>query len=155
MHRLIGLIVPLFLISIVSAEGQDNMINKVKLQCNITFSNYDNIEYTAKTVEVALNNYKHKSGGMIMVTQTKDYEFWVMTHGIQKINKRAFINTFQVAIKKKGNNLFMHALSDITHSPENPPKQARISLVDYDSNSSLEKGELCFECMSIKSAEGN
>ncbi len=150
MHRLIGLIIPFFLVSTAHADDQRNLIEELKLQCNIIYNNYDNIEHTAKTVEVTLNNYKHKSGGMIRIIQTKDYEFWVMTHGIQKIHDRTFINTFQVAIKTKGNNLFMHALSDITHSPENPPKQARISLVNYYPNSSLEKGELLFECRSIQ-----
>ncbi|MCP4117880.1 MAG: hypothetical protein GY737_21260 [Desulfobacteraceae bacterium] len=111
---------------------------------------FDGIDHAVKSVEVILKELKHKPGGMILVSQTEDYEFWVMTHGVQTINGRVFINNFQVAIKDKASKLFMHALSDTTHTSERPPKHARISLVDYYPDSSLEKGELLFECRHIE-----
>lgn len=134
----------------VYAEDQGEPQVSLKLLCNIAFSNFDNIEYSAKTKEITLTNMKHKPGGMQLVTQTSGYEFWAMIHGVQTMNDQCFINNFQVAIKHKTSQLFMHALSDTSHTPGNIPKHARVSLVDYHTNSSLEKGELLFECRHIE-----
>lgn len=131
------------------AEEKSKTIIPLKLQCNISFMDFDGIGHAAKSVEIILTALKHKPGGMILVSQTDNYEFWVMTHGVQTINGQVFINNFQVAIKDKVSKLFMHALSDTSHTPGSPPKHARISLVDYYPDSSLEKGELLFECSHI------
>lgn len=152
MFRINYLIVFFLIITSFSlhAKDQDNTGISLKLLCNIAFSNFDNIEHTVKTEEVMLTAEKYQRGGMQLVTQTSSYEFWVMTHGIQTINKRQFINNFQVAIKHKASQLFMHALSDTSHTPGMPPKHARVSLVDYRPDTNLEKGELVLECRHIK-----
>ena len=121
---------------------------EIKLQCDILFKNYNAIDHASTSKPITLNAIKHKEGGSQLVAQTDDYEFWVMIHGIQRINKVDFINSFQVAIKQKSSGLFMHALSDMNSSSKGKPKLARISLVDYHPNSFLEKGELLFECRS-------
>jgi hypothetical protein len=118
----------------------------ITLQCDINFTNFNYIEHETISKTVTLSNYKHKYGGTALVSQTDDYEFWVMIYSVQTLNERKFVNNFQVAIKNKRNNYFAHALSDTTHSPEDVPKRARISLMDYRSNSFVENGELFFEC---------
>jgi len=128
-----------------------NLELNLTLQCNIAFTNYNNVEHATITKTTKLTNYKHKEGGAVLVSQTDDYEFWAMVHGVQEINNKKFINNFQVAIKNKHNNVFMHALSDTTHTAERAPKQARLSLVDYHPDSFLEKGELFFECLNQES----
>lgn len=98
------------------------------------------------TEELVLTNFKHKPGGIRLVTQTGEYEFWVMTHNIQTINNKRFVSNFQVAIKHNSSRLFIHALSDTTHTAGSSPKHARISIVEYQPDSFIEKGELLFEC---------
>jgi hypothetical protein len=73
-----------------------------------------------------------------------------MAHSVQTMQDQSFINNFQVAIKDKESGLFMHALSDTSHSLIHPPHAARISLVDYHTETGLEKGELLFECLHQK-----
>jgi len=124
-------------------EGRGISLN---LLCNITFSDFDGIEHLAKTEEIRLSEIKHKPGGSALVAETDHYEFWVMVHGMQTIDKQDFVNNFQVAIKHKVSLLFMHALSDTSHSADKSPRHARISLVEYYPDSTLEKGELMFEC---------
>ena len=132
------------------AEDKGKTIIPLKLQCNISFMDFDGIDHAVKTVEVILKDLKHRPGGMIRVSQTEKYEFWVMTHGVQTINGLRFIYNFQVAIKDKASKLFMHALSDTSHTPDSPPKHARISLVEYYPDSFLEKGELLFDCRHLE-----
>ena len=134
--------------SYAEEKGKSNI--SLRLQCNISFRNFDGIALAAKTVEIELTELKHNPGGMIQVSHTDDYEFWVMTHTVQTINGQRFINNFQVAIKDKASKLFMHALSDSSYTPEKSPKHARISLVDYYPDSFLEKGELFFDCRHIE-----
>jgi hypothetical protein len=116
------------------------------LQCTVAFSSFDQIDDQSKSGEITLTDMKHRPGGMIRFTQTKAYEFWVMTHSVQSMSERSFINNFQVAIKDKESGLFMHALSDTSRSINHPPNAARISLVNYHAETGLEKGELFFEC---------
>lgn len=118
----------------------------LNLQCTVAFSNFDQIEERSKSGEITLTDLKHKPGGMVRFTQTKAYEFWVMTHSVQSVNNESFINNFQVAIRHKESGLFMHALSDTTNRVDQPPHAARISLVNYHAETALEKGELFFEC---------
>lgn len=152
MFRINNLIVFFLIISSFSlyAKDQVNTNISLKLLCNVAFSNFDNIDHSVKTEEVMLTAIKHQRGGMLLVTQTRNYEFWVMTHGIQTINNKRFINNFQVAIKHKASQLFMHALSDTSHTPGMLPKHARVSLVNYHHDSNLENGELLFECRRIE-----
>ena len=118
----------------------------ITLQCNINFSNYDGIDHATTSRSITLNAIKHIENGSKLVAQTDGYEFWVMIHGVQKLNGVDFINTFQVAIKQKSSGLFVHALSDFNTSPNSQPTQARVSLVSYHPNTFLESGELLFEC---------
>jgi len=152
MFRRNYLIAFILITSSLSLHAKDKINTDISLTllCNVSFSNFDNIEHSVKTEEVMLTAAKHQPGGMHLVTQTSNYEFWVMTHGLQTKNNQRFINNFQVAIKHKASQLFMHALSGTNHSPDTPPKHARISLVDYHPDSSLEKGELLFECSTIE-----
>ena len=143
---LVILLLPLY----VQADSPGKQKLHLELNCNTSFSNFDNIENAVTSSQVTLTAAKHQPGGMQLVTQTSTYEFWVMTHGIQTISSLRFINNFQVAIKHKASQLFMHALSDTSHSPDMAPKHARISLVDYHPDSNLEKGELMFECRTIE-----
>jgi hypothetical protein len=122
----------------------------LSLKCSAVFSNYNGVKHAATFIDVTLSQPKHNPGGMILATQTKDYEFWVMSHGVQTLNNKRFINNFQVAIRDKATGLFMHALSDTSHNADNPPEHARICLVDYHNESNLEKGELCFSCSRVK-----
>lgn len=133
----------------LQAQNQDKPHLSLELICNISFSNFDNIEHTAKTMEITLTGAKHQPGGMQLVTQTDNYEFWVMTHSVQTIGNQRFISNFQVAIKHKPDQLFMHALSDTSYSPDHLPRRARISLVDYHPDTALEAGELIFDCKHI------
>ncbi len=126
--------------------GQAALNIKLSLSCNIIFDNYSGFKDTSITKDIVLTNYKHKPGGMIKISELNGFEFWAMIYSVQKINDQTFINSFQVAIKDKANNLFMHALSDLVFTPNATPNQARISLVDYRGNGQEEKGELLFEC---------
>jgi hypothetical protein len=121
-------------------------ISPLGLQCTVAFTHFDRIENMSKSGEVTLSDIKHKPRGSIKFTQTEAYEFWVMAHGVQSTNDHAFINNFQVAIKHKESGLFMHALSDTSHSKNKPPLAASISLVNYHTGTMLENGELFFEC---------
>ena len=152
MFKVNGLISLFLIITSFNAYAEDGGKSSftLPLQCNIAFTNFDNIEHASTSAVITLTELKHKRGGFILVFQTANYEFWVMTHGVQTINDRQFVNNFQVAIKHKASKLFMHALSDSSHTPETPPRHARISIVDYYPDSSLEKGELSFECHSIE-----
>ena len=134
----------------VQADSPGKQKLHLELNCTTSFNNFDNIENAVTSSQVTLTAAKHQPGGMQLVTQTSTYEFWVMAHGVQTINRQKFINNFQVAIKHKDSQLFMHALSDTSHTPDIPPKHARISLVDYHPDSTLEKGELLFECRRIE-----
>ncbi len=102
--------------------------NNLIIRSQVTVSRY--LSNNPKIVDMAT--------GKIGVYQNNNYEFWVMTHSIQKLNTQKFIN-----------NLFVHALSDSSFNPEKCPKHARISLVDYQQGTFLEKGKLCFECMNL------
>ena len=135
-----------FLSSVLQADEQVKNLIPLNLTCDISFNNFDNIDHAVTTKDIILTQAKHKPDGMKLVSQTRDYEFWVMTHSVQSIAGQKFVNNFQVAIKHKTSQLFMHALSDTGHSPEVQPEKARISLVDYHLNTTLEKGELIFEC---------
>lgn len=101
-------------------------------------------------MSVSLKNIKSQKGGAVLASQTKDYEFWVMSHSQQTIENKTFINNYQVAIKDKNNGYFMHALSDSIYSPDKNPTKARISLVEYHPDSLIENGELFFECVTVK-----
>lgn len=152
MFRISWLIALISLVSIgttLASEKNETEI-ALKLRCNISFSQFDQIDHAVKTVVVTLSELKHRPGRMKLVSQTKNYEFWVMPHLIQTLNEHRFISNFQVAIKEKSSQLFMHALSDSSHIPDQTPKYARISLVDYHPNTTLEKGELSFDCRSIE-----
>ncbi len=132
------------------AENQTSNDISLRLVCNISFSDFSNIENTAITKEITLTQIKHKSGGMKLVAQTSDYEFWAMIHGVQTINGQQFVNNFQVAIKQKTSQVLMHALSVTSHTASVRPKHARVSLVNYRPESNMEKGELLFECRHIE-----
>jgi hypothetical protein len=134
-----------------TSYAQDKVHNNyhLKLECTVTFNNYDGVDNASLGAEIVLTNAKHNPGGSVQVSQTDDYEFWVMAHGVQTTNDQRLINSFQVAIKDKTTNTFMHALSDSNYSPAGGPEHARISLIDYHPNSFLEEGELMFECRRI------
>lgn len=136
-------------ISPIYRDQADTGFIPLHLNCVVNFGNYNGIDETSTTRQSTLNSHKHKTGGSNLVVQTKFYKFWVMTHGVQTITNRAFIREFQVAVRHKQSGLFMHALSDMASSPDIPPKRARISLVNYHPDTTLEKGELLFECSSI------
>ena len=125
-----------------------NKPDPLQLQCTIKISNYNGVDHASISKDIALAKLKHKSGGTVLVSQTDDYEFWVMTHGQQTIKNVTFFNNFQVAIKEKKRGLFMHALSDTNNSPDITPAKARLSLVKYFEGTFLEEGELLFECVS-------
>jgi hypothetical protein len=147
MFRLI-IVVGLFCnIGIVhAADAKDVVSPKLQLQCDVLYSNYAGIHHAEKHAKVTLQGLKQQAHGAKLITQTKDYEFWVMIHGLQTIGEHTFINNFQVAIRNKHTKEFYHALSDSSYSPKYFPHQARISLVEYQPNTFLEKGELLFEC---------
>lgn len=150
MYRVIySLVLFQFLIfpgSLLAADAKHSQLN---LRCQIHFTNYHGIKQASSGVNASLKNIKNQEGGAVLATQTKDFEFWVMSHGQQNINGKIFINNFQVAIKDKKSGFFMHALSDSVYTPDKKPSSARISLVDYHPGSLLEKGELFFECKSL------
>ena len=131
---------------IEKVDSPGGSIDALNLTCDISFENFAGIAHAVINKDISLNQTKHRTGGMKQVSQTGDYEFWVMTHGVQSITGREFFSNFQVAIKHKASQLFMHALSDTSHSPEIQPEKSRISLVDYHPGTTLEKGELVFEC---------
>ena len=146
MCRLIPKIISLVgYLLIISADAFASSQMNLELSCNIVFDHYSGIDTTTSR-DVTLSNYKHKPGGMIKVSESGDFEFWVMTHSVQKINNQTLINNFQVAIKEKKSQLFMHALSDSVFSPGQSPHHARISLISYHPDQSIETGELLFEC---------
>lgn len=150
MYRLIFYVLLFNFISYpLSIQAKNSSDSQLKLQCSIHFNNFNGIEQASTGMKVSIKNVKNQEGGAVLVTQTKDYEFWVMSHSQQKLEGKSFINNFQVAIKDKKTGLFMHALSDSSYSATQKPSKARISLVDYHPNSLLEKGELFFECNSI------
>jgi len=120
----------------------------LQLQCTINISNYNGVDHASISKDIKLAQLKHKAGGAVLVSQTDDYEFWAMTHGQQTIKNVVFFNNFQVAIKDKKRNLFMHALSDTSNLPDITPVKARLSLVKYFEESFVEEGELLFECVS-------
>lgn len=120
------------------------------LQCVVEFRDFEKVEHILKVVDVRLSQIKHKPGGHVLVAETDHYEFWVMVHGTQSINDQNIVNAFQTAIKHKNSLLFMHALSDVSHSASDLPKRSRVSLVEYHPNSMLEKGELMLECTRVQ-----
>lgn len=146
----IKLILVLYALCTNIAVHASNANTEIKLLCSINLANYDGIQHAAVSKEISLTALKHLKGGAVLVSQTNKHEFWAMIHGQQTLNNLTFINNFQVAIKNKKSGLFMHALSDTNHNPESKPKKARLSLIDYASNSFLEKGELIFECLFIQ-----
>ncbi len=125
-----------------------NAAEPLALNCAITFSNYSGVKSKAHFYEVVLAEHKHKAGGRVQLLTWQAKEFWVMTHGIQSLGEREFINSFQVAIKNVGTREFYHALSDRTFVAGQKPQVGRLSLVEYDLQSGLEAGELLFECRS-------
>lgn len=129
-------------------ENFDPSKVSLDLQCLISFTNYDNISRASTTADVVLSDNKDRKGGAILVRQTDNFEFWVMTHGIQDAHDGRFINNFQVAIQIKDSGLFVHALSDSVYELGRQPKQARVSLIDYQNDTFNETGELLFECKS-------
>lgn len=54
----------------------------INLQCNVIFSNYRGIDNAATQKKVSLTALKQQTGGVKLVTQTNDFEFWVMVHGM-------------------------------------------------------------------------
>jgi len=132
--------------SVLQADDRSRGLAPLSLTCDISFDNFDSIDIAQTSKNIILTQAKHKPDAMKQVSQTSGYEFWVMTHGVQSIAGQEFVNNFQVAIKDKASQLFMHALSDTSHNPEFQPEKARISVVDYHSGTTLEKGELIFEC---------
>jgi hypothetical protein len=116
------------------------------LICNISFSDAKALENNINTDEIRLSAEKHKRGGAKLIHQNNEYEFWVMTHGVQTMGNEKFINSFQVAVKHKKSKIFSHALSDRSFSAIKQPKYARISLVEYYPDSLLEQNEVLFEC---------
>lgn len=141
------ILITLLLITTFAAQAGTSDVATLKLECTINFSNYQGIDHKSISKKVTLTALKHQKGGAILVTQTDNYEFWVMTHGQQTINDLKFFNNFQVAIKDKNSSLFMHAMSDSSHDPDKKPLKSRISLVKYAKNTFLEEGELLFECL--------
>jgi len=121
---------------------------RLDLQCTINISNYNGVKHASITKNVSLTALKHRLGGAVLVSQTDEYEFWAMIHGVQTTGDSAIVNNYQVAIKDKGTGVFMHALSDTTHNANVRPVSARLSLVSYNKNTFLEEGELIFECVS-------
>lgn len=139
--------IALFLLSNVASHAV-NKPEPLLLQCTINVSNYNGVEHASISKDIELVELKHKAGGAVLVSQTDEYEFWAMTHGLQTINDVTFFNTFQIAIKDKKSSLFMHAMSDTSNSPDKKPVKARLSLVKYFERSFLEEGELLLECVS-------
>ena len=103
---------------------------------------------SSRFFDVVLSNHKHKEGGHKLVLERQGLQFWVMEHSVQTLSGVEFINSFQLAVKDSVSGLFAHALSDVSNSPSVAPKSARLSLVDYHTDSFLEKGELMFDCQS-------
>lgn len=132
----------------IAAQPAENSLTPLQLQCSITITNYNGIDHASISKNVELLAIKHKPGGAVLVSQTDDYQFWVMIHGQQALNNVKFFNNFQVAIMDKKTNIFMHALSDTNNNSNVKPLKARLSLVKYFPNSFLEEGELLFECIS-------
>jgi len=145
----INLIIIVLLFTLNShAESSTREKVSLTLTCNINFSDAKALENNINTDEIRLSAAKHKRGGAKLIHQTNEYEFWVMTHGIQTIENERFINSFQVAVKNKKSKMFSHALSDRSFSAVNQPEYARISLVEYYPDSLLEQNEILFECES-------
>jgi hypothetical protein len=115
------------------------------LNCTIISRDFSDIKDTTISQEAVINALKHKPGGAAKVTTIEPYEFWVMVHSMMLGEQPKIIN-FQVAIKDRRTNQFMHALSNTSIDGANPINMARISLVEYYPDSMLEKGELLFEC---------
>jgi hypothetical protein len=119
--------------------------SSMPLKCSITVSNFTGMEDQAQFFDVKLTGLKHKPSGAKKLTTINGYEFWVMNHSLQNTNNIVRIINFQVAIKNLTTSTFTHALSNsytdnlINHS-------ARISLVEYNENQLLEKGEVMFSC---------
>ena len=122
----------------------------INLTCRISFDDFDGIERAVITRDIILTHTKHGAGGMRQVSQSKDYEFWVMIHDVEPVMGQEFIKNFQVAIKHKASKLFMHALSATSHSPEFPAEKSRVSLVEYYPGTTRKKGELIFACLRNK-----
>ncbi len=121
----------------------------IELTCKIFFSNYAGVKQAEITRIVVLKHLKHNANGREMISQTDDFEFWVMLHSAQTLDEKRFVNNFQVAIKEKKTGLFAHAMSDSSHSFDVKPKSARISFVEYHPESFIESGELFFKCDSF------
>ena len=128
-----------------SENGTPPQHNALVLKCTIMASDFSELKDTNLTKEAAISGMKHQPSGAVKIATVEPYEFWVMAHGL-KLNKPSQIINYQVAIKDRRTNQFMHAMSNTSLDSANPLKSARISLVDYYPNSLLEKGELIFEC---------
>lgn len=141
----------ILIICLLLSSGVSYAVNEPKplqLQCSINISNYNGVDHASILKNVELVKLKHKTNGAVLVSQTDEYEFWVMIHAQQTLNDQRFFNNFQVAIKDKKTELFMHALSDTSNDSDVKPVRARLSLVKYFTGSFLEEGELLFECVS-------
>lgn len=128
-----------------SEKGQIDPSGPLVVNCTVMSRDFSELNDTLFSKEAVLSKMKHQPGGAVNITNIGPYEFWVMVHGMV-LGGQSQITNYQVAIKDKRTNQFMHALSDTSLNSNNPPKAARISLVEYYPESLLEKGELLFEC---------
>ena len=135
------IVVFLGLSTTVMAERSD-----LKLQCSLSVNHYHQMEDSFQVKTVTLSGLKHLPTGAAKVFELPDYDFWVMTHTVQNIETQAHINNFQVALHNKHSGNFVHALSNTVFPNSADQMKARISLVDYYSDTLSEEGELLFEC---------
>lgn len=146
MRRLIFFLF-LFQMVVSNTYAKSDIKSTLSLKCSVLVSNYSGVEQASHFADVVLTVSKNLPGGNVRVTRMQGFEFWVMTHGLQRTNNQVVFNSFQVAIKSIKSGLFIHALSDVSFDVSKPPQQARISLVDYHPDSFIESGELLFECL--------
>ncbi len=153
-RRITLMILFVFLLSgctdFLKPTGSDKIVipspAELNLNCTIISADYRGIHDILITKKVKLIGLKHQPNGAVKVASYGNFDFWVMIYGMKLDGVEPVIMNFQVAIKDRRSDQFMHALSDTSFDKNKPPQMARISLVEYHPNSMVEKGELLFEC---------
>lgn len=119
---------------------------KLPLSCNIVFNNFGGIKSNAISKDVELVNFGQKSA---KVGKIDKYEFQVHIYSTQVINGYNLINSFEVTILNRENNISMSALSDSIFTPGDFPHHGRIVLKNEQNNNSNEESYLLFECLHL------
>lgn len=127
----------------------DSFPPSLSLKCSVHSDNFGDESGLLASKEVLIKGNVLTHSGNVLVYETDELEFWVLTHMTQELNGDHFINNFEVSIKDKSTNRFYNALSDSVFSSNRSPQSARIRLVNYHSVGFHEKGYIMFRCKSV------